>query len=365
MKRAAIVAFSVALGLGLLDAVLRIATHPLGDGFRAVVNDPGKSFFHVFLLPPVIYLMLRLPATTKHAVIGLAVNRLSIAILAALAITATCFTYTEQKDTFFNRCATPEDISSLTAAEQYASHRQELWASILTHDGLGEAKSPERLTAEAYAVAREKILGPGAEGGKGRELETWANYFALASTRRYVADILALLGNLTACWLLFAIAASFKRVISSRDRDSLLLLIAALVIWMPLRLYSEWHHRFGDVDGGAGYGPLLLGAAFSLATIVILLTRASRSLWASWVPSASAIASIASVFTFKEKPDWFAFIAKHFMDADMRYIAAYHVLAFVFLWAVGTQIENTLLRERPPLPAPARSTDKIDPTDSP
>ena len=258
-----------ALLVGLVEVSLRLWSFDFESGLRSVHNDPGKCLFHIFVLPPVIFLMCRLPVATVMFFRALK-RSWFLCIGSSLMLVATAwFTYDQARSAFFTSCATPEDLPMSVGDSMPRREYRDM--RIRLRDGVASASADKRLDAAASArQAAYKfaatLLVKGSQKGD-VEAETWAAYFRLAGLRRHVADVLALIGNITAVWLFLAIAArglsggrrGLQRI-TSQEKRSLLVPLACLSTWLPMRAYSEWYHQFGSAD--VSYVPICISQFF-------------------------------------------------------------------------------------------------------
>jgi hypothetical protein len=325
----------VALLLGLFEVSLRLWSSNFESGLRSVHNDPGKCLFHVFVLPIVLLLMCRLPVATVVFVRRLRQEWFLRIVSAALVLATVFFTYDQQRSAFFSRCASPEDLPELLGTRsprfEYFVKRAGLREQVASLD---KPLSATVARQQAYEFAAETLLAaPNADAVKAK---SWGAYFQLASLRRHVADVLALLGNLTAVWLFLVIGGvAIQRRFTVPEKQSLLLALAGLSTWLPMRAYSEWYHQFGASD--VTYVPMLIGAFLFFAALVLLLGMSAGKLWAYWTAGAGTVTSIVSTVFFKAAPDWLGYQLRAFSSMDVSgIVVTYCILGafvgFLSLW---------------------------------
>jgi hypothetical protein len=240
MKRKSIlrIVYSLA-GLGLIDVALRCYFTPdWKEGFSAAVHDPGKSFFHIFILPSIVYLLL---TYWPKYLTGLSIkkNYLTITIFTLVIILAFGFTLNNARDNFFKNITTPEDIVDIdNLRSKMFKARNDQRKEVDEGNKIGETARKD------FRIEAEKLIG--------FKKDSFWRYLKMASPRRHVATILSLCGAIVVAVILSVLvslpfARNFR--LSTEGREYVLVIILLLSLWFPLKVYSNWYHNFGFYPG--------------------------------------------------------------------------------------------------------------------
>lgn len=362
MKLAHRVALALS-ALGVLDVILRIYYLGFEAGLTAVVNDPGKEFFHILLLPALAYLLLTVPLTSRDLLRGLFRLPMGRFIVGALLVVAMLQSANEAKSAFTRTNSSPEDFADPKNREDYAQARKDLlflrtggahensvrakaivqryniYSVVTETNDLIEITGDQARDA-AYSISH-KLVGDDAD---------WPACLRKASLRRYVATLLAFAGNLAMAWLFFAVCFSSlpQSRPATKERDVMLLMIAIFSMWLPLKFYSEWYYQF--YPDSITYGPLKLGAFIAIVAAVVVYSRSSKSMFNSIAPGAVTLASAASALIFQNKVEFFSPLATTYRDAGWVGILVIHVVIIMALASIASHVHRNLMK-KPAVPA--------------
>ena len=221
-----------AAALCLLDIALRLWLNPWeGKNGSIVVHDPGKSFFHLFILPAAVYVLCSHYQWHRDQRIGPGANaKLALLFLAFIAVAGAVV---ETRDSFKHRLTTAEDIADYSLRERIGVDRSERRAAVMEKKVRGaEARDA------ANKVANEAVVEAISKAG---------SWWQAISARRVSASLLAALGYGLAGYVIWLLAATALGVFPwESTRGHLLLAIVLLGSWPMLNGYSEIWRNFGS-----------------------------------------------------------------------------------------------------------------------
>jgi len=310
--RTALVVAATLFVFGVIDAVWVIVITGWTDGIRYVAHDPGKSLFHVIVLPVAAALIVwRFPTDVARAAFGRRGMRLAAGAIAVLLALGLAWVGEEQMEAGVE---TRVPWPSLVRAE----HRHAIQTAERASRGLIEAgPAPGAAAYEQYKAAVES------EFPNGREF--WRD----ASTRALWAGFLTILGTLCAAavlWIVFLYALMLQKPSQSLT-DALSGVITLALIWFLFRAYSEWYSGFGKLQGYPGFGLAILCVLIVFLTIRALRKRKTTTVVSVIVGGISA--AIAGVSQFK--PEWFTAGARHFSTLPHSMVFCAYVVVIIAL----------------------------------
>ena len=186
--------------LAIVDALLRFHWNP--DVTReTVLHDPGKTFFHLFLLPPAVLIIWSVARhVSSSAEKPVRASKLVGFLMVALVVGVVVSTWNTQKSLGTSLTAA-EDLRPRDLRQDVIKMRRDVTADSCLVLDLAE---PTEVLDKATCAKRRaaKIVGPVSLG----------DLFRLMSPRRWVASTLAAYGTATAVFLLFLIALSSSKL---------------------------------------------------------------------------------------------------------------------------------------------------------
>ncbi|EXJ11256.1 hypothetical protein [Nitrincola nitratireducens] len=320
------VAVAITLSLlGLFEVVLRCiyipAPHSWTLGLLEAAQDPGKSLFHVIVLPSAIYLLLRYlqEIDISQAFQMPLKKRLNILIIVLLSMVPPIYGYQDTLKQFYHAAPMPWDFSDQTLAKELMNIRVASLETIAKNIVAGHAQSD--VEYKKYDAALLNYFGS--------KDKSFSEYWELSSFRKKYADFLSVLGLFGACMLLGSVAISggIRNRIEAGFIDKLLLAYGALATWIPMRMYSDWHGGMGNPEisnDGIVIAAVLLvviGALFIIfqkPTFRVGVTATGITLLATIVGGVGAI-----------KPEWFIKIAGVFYTAPTFILFSIYVTIVV------------------------------------
>jgi len=290
--------------LGLADIVTRWWLLPGNSGLLAAANDPGKDFFHVVLLPMSVFFILSFP---PQSILNLEKTASRIALTMLITIQALCvlWTFDETGRSFFGRLASPEDIRDPAARIRVYELREQLRSKVAL-----KTINPDVALKQARLAAATEIGSP----------PSLKRYLQNASLRRHVATTLTWIGVSVVAflfWMILTIPITGfiqrrrtrrdSKPISEKEKKYFLSGIAMLALWLPLKLYTEWHGSFyaEKVDDPT----IFIGGLLVVMSVLVVFFCAQNRLVGA-IPSA-AIAGISSLaaLVLQAQGGWFTPVA--------------------------------------------------------
>lgn len=315
---------AIACLAGVLDIVLMVYFAGWRGGITLALHDPGKTVFHVFLMPLALWIFIavfprsllsRLPPRGKPFVAGLAVLAVGLTLLA---------TVNDHHDGICDRFPAPVDIAD-------ASGRAGLLElHVSGHDAMRAARDDEDFTKVSDKAHK------GYESKLAQIRGAACDYFALASPREYWSFVLSLSGALFVIlvfWSLLLHLVARKRP-SQEMLSAYLVVFALMVPWLFLRAYSEWYLHFGILDEltyTTMYIAIGLAVGMAIILFILNLKRRVRLIAAALL---TGIPTILSVFGALS-PEWFSFGARVWLALDLSEIV---VIYGIFAATIGCLI---------------------------
>lgn len=270
--------------LGLIDAIARIWLLPWPVGLVESLHDPGKTFFHIILLPIVAFLLIRhfpkefiqvltIPGWKRIAAIATLV---AITVLSLLQVTE------DARKGFFERLTTPENLAEPVQRKHFLDERLAIWSQVKA----GTINPPDA-----------KIKGREAAGEAVRGIPpTFINVLVHGSFRQWTASTLSFLGTFTAAFvfaLILMVPILGQGILTDRGKAFFLILITSLSTWIPMKVYSEYYHNFGHYS--ADDPAIAPAVVFAIIAIALLFAFKSKDPVFT-IPS--AVLTIASALFF-------------------------------------------------------------------
>lgn len=293
--------------LGLADLILRCHLTNFSDSLRLALHDPGKTLFHLVLLPSATYTILRhYPIDVVRYAISLQAKRRTLFAWATLfLVLALSLGAYDLFAGFQDRQPMPEDVAKESDRGVLLATR----IAFLQPNADGKALSTT-YRSEVQSRLADRPLSK-------------------ASARVYLSSLLtttALLLLALVFWTLAAHSVAGHPLGHSQDfLTGLVIGLAVLSPWLLLRPYSEWHFNFGAFAPG-DYEPLwlaLLFGALVAALIVILKEKRDVTVLVSAVVTAgSMVFAIATAL----EPALLGKIAAVAMSSAAIYLVAAYVI---------------------------------------
>lgn len=339
MKIALRVSFLVSI-IGMLDVILKLYYVDISYALFETSHDPGKALFSIVILPVALFLITLFLRNVDFSIAFSGVKRIiNILIIFLLACLIIVIGYSDSQNGFFERGAMPWDFSDKKMVEKLEKYRIEGWSEInlkLESGELGDLPEQKKFRKTIHDGYREEL-----KKGEYKEDVSFGGYLKHASMKKFLADILTLLGIITAALLigLLAVSISIRKSVEPSHSNYLYLAFYMLALWVPFRLYSEWHGNFGYEYGTNS--AVLLGF---LAVILIgfLLFLFKRKTMKPIITAAgitflcTLIATIAAV-----SPETFEKIAVLFSKSPPYVLITFYGLISIALIAgIGASLEG-------------------------
>lgn len=372
---------AIAFVLGLLDGILMVVELGWYEGMRLWLNDPGKSFFHVALLPAAVGLLVsRYPEDIVRAAFlgggrswaqrGMSsadrAKRWTMCVLAGVlvAIVFGMSLWDAWKTLGTEPC--PADLPAgrgryrVMLLEMGVRSEARSATEALQRDPTSLAAWLSQLHA-AYRVAVGSMRG----GDAGNKLDLWPPWrpieaiWARTSARGVSAVVLTLVGGFFAgvfFWTILVLVMA-ARPVPAVCLEAFSLINTLLAVWLLLRTYSLWYSGFGDLDLAA-YPPLavvLAGLAF--VSIIVWTTHKQATDQSLQAPArlkvslATAITGVSAFFGLVAplKQELLSFLARSYENAGSLGQAGMLAILLSVLVAVGWNLASSS-----PSPAPNR-----------
>ncbi len=229
-----------------------------------VMNDPGKSLFHLLLLPCAVWLFLAtFPKAAVEAMRRDGRARALAALVAAFGlITVVWVTWDDAQGRLKSGLSSAIELKHPRAVDlmDFESELRQRMADRTA----GETES---LKAE-YLAEVQRLIGDPAE----LSVPTSVNALTLYGM------VLSLIGAGAVVFMLLAyLLAHFTHTMDTRTNEAFLMVIGLLVPWLLLRAYSEWYALFGDVDLFVDYTPFVPALVLSVIGIFFCYLSRQRS----------------------------------------------------------------------------------------
>jgi len=344
-------------GIGCADVILRLWSahrlHAISTGIEDVVNNPGKHFYHLVIMPLVgAYLYSVYPRQALREVLrstrGL--------FLSAMALAAGLFALTlylviaHEKHDFYSRCTTPEDVRDFSVRSNLFRLREDLKNQLPKK--LGDAYQTNAINAfHAFEEARNQLFATN------HISESWGGFLLDRSLRGKVASLETLVAVLIGSIVLWSGTVFFlggillrrSDLVSTKAIHAFLSVIAAGLLWAPLMMYSEWYYHFKTLEESS---PAIQDALVWLAVggLVFLGLLFSTKV-IKWVYAGFGVLGGVLNYVFKSEPKLFSAMAEWFYTSPpfMKfsiYIAATFA-AVIAILSVSRTVPRKKLKSPP------------------
>jgi len=231
----------LAAAAGLVDVLLRMQMVGPNAGLLFALRDPGKTLFHVVLLPFALGVFL---ARFDFAVLAHCRKIALPALGLALASAALVVVNEAQQGLCGDRLPAPADVGEPAVRSELAQLHLADWRQ-------------ERPALRAAYVAR-------APGGAAD-----CRPFAEASPRWFWSNGLTFLGVLFVGLVLACIVAAAPAAdrLTPEHYSTIGILVLVLALWIPLRTFSEWVLNFGEIPASVWITLVLA----TMATVAVAL----------------------------------------------------------------------------------------------
>jgi hypothetical protein len=286
-NRRKLIAICVLL-LGVMDVLLIFATaaasdvdNPLSAALGEALNDPGKDFFHIVLLPLALFVFFDEFDLTILQAKPMLLSLGILLFLGLLAFWAGHIAHSHYR-------STSEATSQLASPADYgnAGCSKELFR--LRGAQRVQPMASWRSLKDAYRDTASKC--------------------ADASIRSWWSIFLTGVGLIAVVLVIWEVVLRVVFVRRSRERNQILLTAASLLtIWIPLRVYSDWYLNFGIQDPrtfvGIGLIVVLAALLVILPVWIMQLSRiyATKVILLIWSGASAIVGAVAAV-----KAQWIA-----------------------------------------------------------
>jgi hypothetical protein len=246
--------------------------------------------------------------------------------------------------------------------------RYESSAPVLVHetqlrDEVRDAVALVKTAAGDEREARKLELVASIKSTREGYLETWprinslSSLIAFGSPAAFVAFGLNAFAALFAavlfwyCWLLVQFRSDWR----SKSYDWMLLTVGLMMVWFPLRLYSEWYLHFFSLQGMAEYPIFQFLVVVALLAYLFVAFRVAARLSIK-IFAAVATGLIGLLTTLgKLAPEWIEELAWALEGWDFRLYVALLLLIVLALSAMIWSLVDDGLRPAPAAAARGRA----------
>lgn len=336
---------AVCVTLGLLDAALRIHLNPI-EGWIIVLHDPGKTFFHLVVLPLVVWIAANHYALHR-AQCSVAVSAPAKFTLVLLMAVAAAGAVIESRSSFKDRLTAAEDIADKGFRDQLAQVRKELRDGLVT----GANQSDDSNGSQALK-AKNKSNELAAEV-TAQAVAQYGSWYQAASPRRLIATVLAAFGFIATAYVLWLLVCTARGIFpwASTGR-ALYLMILLLSIWPLLNGYSEVWRNFGVAPESnpaqelalvfIAFAVFLAAIAFGKQDDLSLVPRILKAM-----PELSSAIPAALIYKYSDPT-----LMLGFVEHDDYTFLMMQLIVAAMLWMIVLAVEKRLLMPvspRPPL----------------
>ena len=295
-----------AFGLALFHPIL-VYWYDTDEGLRWIRNDPAPNLFLVVVWPFSVAASLRVFDFSTVLAIG-APGRsvLGIAVLVLLLAFALAFTCKK----FFGKGVSARPPSPFwvenygDAVKEDAKLRKALKAPLQEFLKTRDAQQREELLGKFHALREQKLTQ---YLRVARPFEDFRDFRHRSTLIAYIDFCLVFVAASFVCvffWLtLFA---------AEPDYESAVVVFALLVVWFPLKLYSEWYQHFYSLRELRGL-PVIwivgIGAVSYLVMMLIILSEGSVNPVVAIPAIYGAIGAVLGIIA-KFKPEWIWYLAE-------------------------------------------------------
>ena len=229
-----------------------------------IINDPGKTLFHLLLLPAAVWLFVAtFPKATIEAVRRNGRVRAFAWLVGAVSMIAVAWVTWDDADVRLKSGL----MSSIELSHKYAAQLMDFETGLRDEMAQPSTGSPDSLQSR-YLTEFGRLIGDP------RDLTVLSSMNAVA----YYGMVLSLIGASLAVFMLLAyLTAHFTRTMDMRTNESFLMVIGLLVPWLLLRAYSEWYALFGDVNLFLDYTPFVPALVLSVVGIFFCYLSRQRT----------------------------------------------------------------------------------------
>jgi hypothetical protein len=308
----------VLFALGWLDVCLRLWSfhqlNALSVGIEDVVNDPGKHFFHLVLLPLVgAYLFKNFPSSQLGVLLAKSKPfRISVvAIGCGLVVLAVYLVFSHEKEDFFRRCTNPEDLAAFGIRSNLFMLREKHKASLPLFGG-EDYRTNALAALVKFNTEREAVFKTN------NFKNSWGGLVTHRSLKAQVAALESLLAALTGAVVLWTALTFFLglKLLGNKDGapiesiHSFFSYLVAIMVWTPLKMYSEWYTHFKVLEDTT---PAIANALVWLALCgLVFVGWLFSTKTIKWVYSGFSVLAVVLGLAFQAKPELFETIASCF-----------------------------------------------------
>jgi hypothetical protein len=261
--------------LGILDTFLRYY-YLLPDkavAWRDILNDPGKQLFVVLFLPLLAFLVARhYPVTQARAAFQR--HSLLFGTLASILTFGIGAYYIPKNavNNFYLNCTTPEHIGDEAIRTNIAKIRETHFQAVVNALGQPNYAAHAEIQMLTFETNRNQVFSD-----RGLTNHSLAGFWHDTSRHAKVAVLeteAAVFIGLTILWTLLLFTPKGSQTdertkIPKETSDAILLAVALLSLWVPLKLYSEWYTNFCHAREGQHLNALF-GALIGLFVLFVI-----------------------------------------------------------------------------------------------
>jgi hypothetical protein len=158
-------------------------------------------------------------------------------------------------------------------------------------------------------------------------------------------------GVLLLCYIIFLAiptkSTASPNKIDEKATNHLIFTITALLLWIPCRVYADWHINFGTFDWWTSYAALIVIAIGLIACCFVLgFNMASGSLYKRFVIPAGAVSTVCGVvLAFKYQT--VTAIARNFSVWPTISKVSLGFIFCLVLWYVASTVHQTTIQTTP------------------
>ncbi len=235
--------------IGIIDVVIRCWLVGFSHGLKYALHDPGKTMFHIIILPLAVHLYFRLFLVKGTYVAYKKLEPLKKKVFNGMAIVFVflglnaIFTHEEawrcQCGIKSHAFIMPYDVKEKSKIASLITIREDIY-NILTAD------APEKAKADSVSVLKAQYRNITRTNCDTCSILTEGSIYTFWSVGESMIGVLFCIGMLLSV-VFVSMSSSFKE---GKMVDVLILVALIVAPWIPLRIYSESYINFAGLDTG-------------------------------------------------------------------------------------------------------------------
>ena len=307
MKRKAKIIGIILVMLGILDILLRMIYSSSGSKFYFFINDPGKAFFHLVVLPLVTWLFISNLSSDE-------LNRMwqkakpAFCLLPLLLLLAWNITYDDMIHAFNDRIPMPYEFSDLQTRDTLSK----------LHKNLNE----HNYDPEIKQYIDIKNLHP---------INNFKDYWTETTFSSKSSFLLTFLSISICSFIIFThvIIGWTNKSINQKQFNILLLMVSIISPWVFLRAYSEWFSNFQKIKETSLNNLILMSFVLSIILMISFVMHKRKTMGIILLTIVSASSSIVS-FIIGLKVSYFNMVAHILYTMDFSFLLVIYSMLVIF-----------------------------------